>query len=144
MLSKIKDAVQVVPFFIIIAIFFCCHKCDSVDYSSHQYRPTQTYQCNFHDKPLVMVGFAGNTSIRRYTMKDMERGTEISGIRHYARKCVALPLQWEDGAEAKVDEIMKESHSWAKLSGILTLLLLITICSMGYVLDFIEEKELET
>tara|TARA_Y100001970_G_C14231235_1_gene858777 strand:- start:2735 stop:2968 length:234 start_codon:yes stop_codon:yes gene_type:complete len=77
-------------------------------------------------------------------MKDMERGTEISGIRHYARKCVALPLQWEDGAEAKVDEIMKESHSWAKLSGILTLLLLITICSMGYVLDFIEEKELET
>jgi len=144
MLSKIKDIVQVVPFFILIAIFFCCHKCDSVDYSSHQYRPTQTYQCNFHDKPLVMVGFAGNTSIRRYTMKDMESGIEISGVQHYARKCVELPLLWEEGAESKVDKIMKESYSWAKLSVLLIFLLLITICSMDYVLDFIEEKELET
>ena len=102
-------------------------KCNGVDKEMSKLRPTQTYQCDFHDKPLVLVGWHGKMAIRRYKMKDLERGTIIPGIRHYARKCKALPLHWEKGAKEKRSELNKEYKNWSWLIVFLIIMIFVVI-----------------
>ena len=73
-------------------------------------------------------------------MKDLERGTVIPGIRHYARKCKALPLKWEDGAGEKVDELMSVSDTYANWGFILFILSFASIFLLDNIADRIEDK----
>ena len=136
----LKESLPALPVILFAGLFFCMTQCSDYNKQAHQYRPTQTYQCDFHDKPLVLVSWRGNTSIRRYKMKDMERGTVISGIRHYARKCKALPLKWEDGAGEKADELMSVSDTYCIWGIVLFFLSFASIFLLDHIADRIEAK----
>ena len=90
--------------------------CSQIDAEKAKVRPPQSYQCNFHDKPLIVIGWAGNTSIRRYTMKDLERGTVIRGVRHYDLKCYALDIVLSESEKKKIEILTKKENSQIKVN----------------------------
>ena len=143
MKKKILTLIALSPYIVLILIVFSLRQCNDLNNQTYQLKPTQTYQCSFHDKPLVLVSWRGKMSIRRYKMKDLERGTIIPGIRHYARKCNALPLLWAEGAKEKINELEKGStkYSWIILG--LILLLLVSINCGAYASESLDEIEYE-
>jgi hypothetical protein len=104
-------------FFLIIPLCcftLCMKSCTEIEGEMSHLTPEQTYKCSFHDKPLVLVGWRGKMAIRRYKMKDPTRGTVIEGIRHYARKCSAIPVSITPEVKSQLDllKAVRDSQAW--------------------------------
>ena len=131
------------PFFFIFLMSFCLIKCNGVEGELSSLYPQQTYSCDFHDRPLILTGWRGKVSVRKYTMKDPSRGTVIRGIARYAQHCEALPLQWEEGAKEKVNLLNEETDWWALLGFISFILIFVSGMLVNIFEDHFKKLELE-
>lgn len=124
------------PVCFFVLTFLSFSQCSSIEDKFRDYRPAQTYQCDFHDRPLILTGWSGKMAIRRYTMKDPSRGTVIRGIRRYAQHCEALPLKWEKGAKESLASLKEERNKWA----LITFFLFLMSCAMFPIVDYLVES----
>lgn len=120
-------------------MFLSLSQCSSIedDFES----PPQTYQCDFHDRPLILTGWSGNVSIRRYTMKDPSRGTVIWSIKRYAQHCEALPLQWKKGEQEQLSILKGQRDNWALCTFIFFIMFFLSLPISDYLLEIVEKKE---
>ena len=133
-----------VPTLVFFVMFFVgVRSCESLEKEMEVTRGVQTYQCSFHDKPLVLTGWSGKVSIRKYTMKDMERGTVIKGIKHYARKCKAIPIILNSEQKNKLNTLTDNRDRQSYLNLLYLLLTILCVVGSSYLCEVLDEKERE-